>query len=68
MKQAPPLKKNDDIRLAVTAFSALGTGIGRHGGFTVFVDGLLFKGVVEMAADNPVAGGGVFAQLVPSGA
>ncbi len=39
MKPTPPLKKNDDIRLAITAFSALGTGVGRHGGFTVFVDG-----------------------------
>ena len=34
-----PVGKNDDIRLEITAFSALGTGIGRYAGFTVFVDG-----------------------------
>ena len=34
-----PLQKNDDISLEITAFSALGTGIGRFQGFTVFVDG-----------------------------
>ncbi len=42
-----PLKKNDDIRLSVTAFSALGTGIGRHNGFTVFVDGAVPGDVID---------------------
>ena len=47
MKPSPPLKKNDNIRLAVTAFSALGTGIGRHEGFTVFVDGAVPGDVID---------------------
>lgn len=47
MKPSPPLKKNDDVRLTVTAFSALGTGIGRHEGFTVFVDGAVPGDVID---------------------
>ena len=47
MKPTPPLKKNDEIRLAIAAFSALGTGIGRHGDFTVFVDGAVPGDVID---------------------
>ena len=50
MKQSSkqlPLKKNDNIRLEITAFSALGTGIGRFHGFTVFVDGAMPGDVIE---------------------
>ena len=50
MKQksnSAPLKKNDDLRLSITAFSALGTGIGRHNGFTVFVDGAVPGDVID---------------------
>ena len=42
-----PLKKNGDVRLTITAFSALGTGIGRHAGFTVFVDGAVPGDVID---------------------
>ena len=42
-----PVSKNDDIRLEITAFSALGTGIGRHAGFTVFVDGAVPGDVID---------------------
>ena len=50
MKQksnSAPLKKNNDLRLSITAFSALGTGIGRHNGFTVFVDGAVPGDVID---------------------
>lgn len=33
------LKKNDDITLEITAFTSLGSGIGRFGSLAVFVDG-----------------------------
>ena len=33
------LKKNDDIRLEITAFTSLGSGIGRFEQMAVFVDG-----------------------------
>lgn len=33
------LKKNDDIRLEITAFTSLGSGIGRFENMAVFVDG-----------------------------
>lgn len=33
------LKKNDDIRLEITAFTSLGSGIGRYENLAVFVDG-----------------------------
>jgi len=33
------LKKNDDIRLEITAFTSMGSGIGRHENMAVFVDG-----------------------------
>ena len=33
------LKKNDDIRLDITAFTSLGSGIGRYENMAVFVDG-----------------------------
>ena len=42
-----PVGKNDDIRLEITAFSSLGTGIGRIDGFTVFVDGAVPGDVIE---------------------
>ncbi len=33
------LKKNDDIRLQITAFTSMGSGIGRYENMAVFVDG-----------------------------
>ena len=42
-----PVSKNDDLRLEITAFSALGTGIGRYQGFTVFVDGAVPGDVID---------------------
>ena len=33
------LKKNDDIRLEITAFTSMGSGIGRYENMAVFVDG-----------------------------
>jgi SAM-dependent methyltransferases related to tRNA (uracil-5-)-methyltransferase len=42
-----PVGKNDDLRLEITAFSALGTGIGRYQGFTVFVEGAVPGDVID---------------------
>ena len=39
MKLAPPVRKNDDIELSITALSSEGQGIGRVDGYAVFVMG-----------------------------
>ena len=69
MKQksnSAPLKKNDDLRLAITAFSALGTGIGRHNGFTVFVDGAVPGDVIDahVIKVKPTYAVGIVKQIV----
>ncbi|MBQ3131325.1 MAG: TRAM domain-containing protein, partial [Clostridia bacterium] len=37
MNLRPPVEKNDDIELTITALSSEGQGIGRIDGYTVFV-------------------------------
>ena len=37
MNLRPPVEKNDDIELTITALSSEGQGIGRIDGYTIFV-------------------------------
>ena len=61
-----PVGKNDDIRLEITAFSALGTGIGRYAGFTVFVDGAVPGDVIDahVIKVKPTYAVGIVKQIV----
>jgi 23S rRNA (uracil1939-C5)-methyltransferase len=41
MKLQPPVKKNDDIRIEISALNSEGQGVGRYEGYAVFVPGAL---------------------------